>query len=67
MGEQTGEIVRDWLGLTDGEIADLTSEQILHPASASELLRIQKYRADAGHGHSGIDAGQQDRALGKGA
>lgn len=67
MGEQTGEIVRDWLGLTDGEIADLISEQILHPASASELLRIQKYRADAGHGHSGVDAGQQDRALGKGA
>lgn len=45
MGEQTAAIVQDWLGLDDGEIATLTGENILYPASDAELLRIQEYRA----------------------
>lgn len=53
MGEQSGDIVRDWLGLGSADIAGLIEEGVLHPASPSELSRIQAHLAHAGHEASG--------------
>lgn len=54
MGEQTDEIVRDWLDLNDGEVAALIAENILQPTSTSEFSRIQTYRASLDHGRNGV-------------
>ena len=49
MGEQTGDIVGEWLDRDGEDMARLIEEGILHPVSQSELSQIQKHLAKVGH------------------
>ena len=49
MGEQTGDIVGEWLDRDGEDIARLIEDGILHPVSQSELSQIQKHLAKVGH------------------
>ncbi|NML92902.1 CaiB/BaiF CoA-transferase family protein [Novosphingobium olei] len=46
-GEQTLEAMRDWLGLTDDELADLVAQGVLEPTGEALLAEAQRHVATA--------------------